>query len=170
MSVSKEINIFFRWLEIREENGYPRTTTLNQLKADADHSSLLKRLLRGEDPLPEAPPRAYSYPWCGLIRDGKASPFEVSESGMVPGKLVIEQSLWEIIEKLGEDSWIVTYHTPDVSRIRRTPDHVFRDTSKAGYEYLKLSESRWKVYSTGPNPIDPERKAWVIERVSPDTL
>lgn len=163
--ISKEIDTFFRWLQIREDHGYPRLTTLAQLRADADHSSLLKRLLAGEEPLPEPPPLAFSYPWCELIEKGQERPFEVYESGFDPDILIVDQGAWVILDRPGDRSWIVTYKVPDVERIRRASDREFTNI-KVGPEYLKLSESRWRVYSTTPAPQDP---TWVIERTSSDT-
>ncbi len=167
--ISNEIDIFFRWLQIREDNGYSRTFTLQQLRADADHSSLLKRLLRGEKPLPEAPPRAYSYPWCDLITYGVAYPFEVYESKMFPGMLCIEQSVWKILESPAVDTWVVTYRTPDVDKIRRAPATSF-GTSRAAdmEEYLKDSDSRWYV-CRGVDPRHPDIPGWVISRITSDT-
>lgn len=166
--ISKEIDIFFRWLQIREDNGYGRNLTLSQLRADADHSSLLKRLLQGEEPLPEAPPRSFSYPWCRLILDGVGHPFEVYESELFPGMLGIDQSTWVILERPAENTWIVTYKTPDVARIRLAPAKDFDFARATGSdEYLKNSDSRWKVYSKGPDPHGgPSGQLWVIERVT----
>lgn len=158
---------FFRWLEIREENGIP-LTTVQQLKIDADHSSLLARLREGGDVFPEPPPRAHSYPWCDLIKTGRALPFEVFQSRALHAGsdvLVIDQcDEWRILERLGEDQYIATYRIPDKEamdklRTQQGPRELSNETP------MKLSASRWKVYVQGAMKNAPERRQWVVERI-----
>jgi hypothetical protein len=97
-----------RWLQIKlqfEERYDPlRGPTL----ADVDHSSLLQRLLDGKEPLPVPPPKQYSYPAYHLVEeDGPQYVYEVWFND--PGQVVIEQSPWQIVEKLSEEDYIVQW-------------------------------------------------------------
>lgn len=166
---SPDIECLNRWLDIRYVNGQDVGDFL-QLRIDADHSGLLRRLLAGEEPTAEAPPLAYSYSWVEVIQKGKAEAYEVyephPESQLFPqASIVIDQTWWPLLEKLGEDDWIVTYRTPDVERIARERADGTWAREKGNGIPMKSSTSRWRVYTTGPNPRIPERKAWVVERV-----
>jgi hypothetical protein len=90
------LNCVRRWLRIRNAAGDP------QLIADIDHSALLERLLDGQEPLPEPPPRAYSYPWYALIERGELQVDDVSD---LATHIVICQHRWEI-ERRAEDGSI----------------------------------------------------------------
>ncbi len=163
---SADIKHFLNWLEIRERCGQDGGDAL-QLRCDADHSSLLRRLLKGKEPLPEPPPLAMSYPWYELIDEGRAEAFEVylvgEDHGLFPaGTLIIEQSAWTVLETLGPDSWVATYRVPDEKEIQE----LRRKREWQNYKGIpkKLSDSRWKVYTPGPHPKIPERKQWIVER------
>jgi hypothetical protein len=162
---------FFRWLEIREANGIFLTTS-EQLKIDADHSSLLSRLVGDGDVFPEAPPRSYSYPWCDLIRIGKAFPFEVSIGPDLiagPDALVIEQCAeWRVLERLGGESVIASYLVVDQKELLkiRNDYRAYQALRRNEIDVPKrLSESRWRVYVDGVMEKAPERKRWVVERI-----
>jgi hypothetical protein len=169
---SRDIECLYRWLEIRHTNGQDIGDVI-QLKIDADHSGLLRRLLKGEEPTPEAPPLAYSYSWVDVIQKGRAEAYEVyephPESAMCAvapqPSIVIDQTFWPLLEKLGEDDWIVTYRTPDIERIARERADGTWAQNKGGGIPMKNSTSRWRVYTTGPNPRIPDHKAWMVERV-----
>lgn len=51
-----------KWLEIREKYHSNFLSTPSQLRADIDHSALLRRLISGRAPLPDPPPLKWSYP------------------------------------------------------------------------------------------------------------
>lgn len=162
---------FFRWLEIREQNGI-LLSTAQQLRIDADHSSLLRRLQEDGEVFPEAPPRAYSYPWCDLIRAGIALPFEVHHGPDLrsgPDSLLIEQcGDWRILERLGEDSFIATYEVVDQKAFQELRNDYARYQAFLRSELelpKKLSDSRWKVYVAGVMVNLPDRKQWVVERL-----
>lgn len=136
--MSKDIGCLLRWLQIREENGIGFPPNLPQFCADVDHSSLLKRLLEGTEPLPIAPPRAYSYPWYQLIEDGYGYPLEVWEApdnffSTEYQTLIIDQcACWKVLEKLSENSWIATYSYCDREETKWHPDrwHIFQIGSR----------------------------------------
>lgn len=157
----------FRWLAIREENGIPLTNAL-QLKIDAQHSSLLLRIMEGGDVFTEPPPRSYSYPWCELIKAGRALPFEVSQGPDLlagPDALVINQcDDWRILERLGEDRYVATYRIPDKEAIAKLRTQL--GPRRLSNEIpMRLSSSRWSVYVQGAMKNAPERRQWVIERI-----
>jgi hypothetical protein len=113
ISVADVPSLVARWLEI----GYPNEAPT---PADAWHSALLGRLLAGKDPLPEPPPLAFSYPWYGLIENGRAEGYfdlHVYPEG-VPiysdnkPSVMICQSRWVIEQALSHGEYIVVYeHT-----------------------------------------------------------
>jgi hypothetical protein len=158
--LSKDIDLLIRFLEIRTENGYDFPRDLNQFKIQCRKSSLLHRMLEGKEPLSIPPPKSFSYPWYDLIELGIGHPFEVWEANdSISSALanfpavVIDQSAWKVLEKTGEDSWIVTYpYGPDNDR--------------------KFAEGKWHVYCVGNRiPYDPNpkkestNKLWEIKRV-----
>lgn len=156
--LSKDIDILLKFWEIRTENGYEFPNDLNQFKISCRKSALLHRMLEGKEPLPIPPPTAHSYPWYDLIENEIGHPYEVWEGDDFIAKafgddlvVVIDQTVWKLLEKLGEDSWIVTY-------------------SYGRDEKRKLAESKWHVYTIGSRiPQRPEapssNKLWEIKRV-----
>lgn len=155
--ISKDIDILTRWLQIRTENGYDMPRDISHFKITCLKSALLHRMLEGKEPFPIPPPRAFSYPWYDLIENGIAHPYEVwaadDEISFVltdyPA-LVIDQSPWKILEKLEEDSWIITYqYGPDEDR--------------------KFAEDKWHVYCVGSNiqkTGHSSDKLWEIKKIS----
>jgi len=95
------INAVKRWLAIRGKPGD------SQIAADIDHSALLKRLLAGQEPLPQPPPRALSSPWYDLIETGHGTAMDVVEYTTTPGMLSVNQSgQWKIVEKRADGSYV----------------------------------------------------------------
>jgi hypothetical protein len=95
------LNSFFRWLKIREENGI-KLTNVKNLLADSHHSSLLRRLLAGKEPLEVVPPKKYAYPWYELMETGSAEETDIQV--MSHQKLVaICQFAWAIISTIEVD-------------------------------------------------------------------
>jgi len=165
------LDAFMRWLEIREANGI-MLSNAQQLKIDADHSSLLQRLKEDKEVFPEAPPRAYSYPWYDLIQEGRALPFEVHHGPDLisgPDSLLIDQcGEWRILERLGEDSFIATYRVTDLKALTKIRSDYALNQAFIRQELpvpRRLSDSRWKVYVQGPMEKLPDRKQWVVERL-----
>jgi len=154
--MSKDIDNLLRWLQIREENGIAFPSGLSQFNADIGHSALLNRLMEGKEPLPIAPPRAYSYPWYHLIEDGYGYPYEVWEApkefSTEYNALIIEQCLcWKVLEKISDNEWIVTYSYQNRKETKWHPD-------------------RWHVYQIGSRiPQHPDQrssnKLWKIEKL-----
>lgn len=68
--------VFSRWLRIKLQHEEklqsryeyllkspdPLSSIFMQIAADADHSTLLQRMLSGKEPLPEPPPLKHGYP------------------------------------------------------------------------------------------------------------
>lgn len=153
--MSKDIDALVRWLNIRAQHGYEFSRDQYQFFADIDHSALLRRLLEGKEPLPEPPPRSFSYPWYSVIEDGEGSPIEVWES---PPKLfrdypalIIDQFDWKILEKISDTEWIATY-------------------AYGRGDKVKWAEGKWRIYQIGSrvpqNPNDGSfNKLWKIEKL-----
>jgi hypothetical protein len=153
LSISKDIDIFLRWLEIKQkyQDSYPSDITC--LRISSMKSSLLERMLSGIEPLPIPPPTSFSYPWYKLIEDGVDYPYEVFELKGPFEKLfnykilVINQSFWHIINKLGDDIWEVTYHYKEFNEDKIVP-------------------KTWIVKSTGirnEGGLNPFDKFWEIK-------
>lgn len=105
------LNAIKRWLSVAGKEGYWGETGLvhfQQLCADIDHSALLRRLIEGKQPLPIPPPRAIGYPWYDIIERGHATVFEVLVRE-ADNYILIEQMRWNLFEKRGDRSFIVTY-------------------------------------------------------------
>ena len=115
MTGSKDITTFIKWLTIREIHGKTMPSDITSLQLDAYKSSLLERMLSGQEPLEVPPPVSFSYPWYSLIEDGYANPLEVTKpTGSIADAfktpiLLINQSIWRIVREIGEDEWEVTY-------------------------------------------------------------
>lgn len=121
---SIDIEKLFRWLEIREQNGLPFPTSLLTFQIDATKSSLLRRILNGDEPLPEPPPCSFSYPWYYLVENGSAQSSDVwIENEILQPKtaLIINQFIWEVKERTSEDEFICSY---DGSNSRWCVKHV----------------------------------------------
>ena len=87
---------------------YVSRSLAHNATATVDHSSLFERLLRGETPAAEAPPRAYGYPWMNLIRNGVEENCEVhidEEREFV----LVDQSAWKLIEKISDSKYIIQW-------------------------------------------------------------
>lgn len=147
---SQAIKAIEKWLEIREKNGIKNPHDGHQLYVDAVHSSLLKRLFMGIEPLPQPPPKAFSYPWYSLIETGEGESFDVHLAPMFgPDAISISQNPhWKIKEKHSDTHYVVTY---------------------------KDRPELWDLYETTTKPIaalpgyDKEFKIWKLKRLSDQT-
>lgn len=118
------------WLRVRAEARGDKAGRLlaASLEVNADHSALLERLLEGRQPLPEPPPRAYSYPWYSLIEDGQGYAMEVwrrDDIDAIVGmpSVVVEQSRWDLVSENGAEDWTIRWPgTSYTYRVRRNPD------------------------------------------------
>ena len=100
-----------RWLQIRGKwNEDYNAEWLFSLDVDMDHSALLGRLLDGKKLLAFPPPRAYSYPWYQLAEKGHCLDLRIHFHALNDKNYVgIEQTLWEILERIDERTYIVKY-------------------------------------------------------------
>ena len=168
IDAERALHVFYTWLSLREKNGLDWPYSSNKMAVNMSHSALLRRMLDGKDPLPEAPPKRWSYPWYELIESGRAEPKEVWECdenyAVIPlgepspagARLIIDQHAWEIIERQGPNKWIVAYMTPDLPKLaqERASD------PRSWVRHLRVHESRWLVHRDG--------EKWIIERHMPE--
>jgi hypothetical protein len=99
-----------RWLAIREDNNIPPPGRFHHLEDDVVHSSLLRRLIEGKEPLPEAPPESFGQPWYELMEKGFARNLRVSELRWGRGShLIINHGLWQVVREESPESCIVTH-------------------------------------------------------------
>lgn len=111
ISIDDAVRAMSRW--VRDYNDHPTA-------ADVDHSSLLRRLLSGKEPLPFKPPKRYSYPDYALGEGERCIATEVWETKNSWLKterdvLIIDQSAWNIIERRA-DGWLVEWPDEPGSR------------------------------------------------------
>ena len=133
-----------RWLEIRRKwrPEWPEVPS----EADVAKSALLRRLLRGLEPLDHPPPTALSYPFHALVDQpgphavtwGAEGPafFEREMRVMgTPGRarpkaaaeVVVLQHRYAVVVRLGDDDYVVrdaARETPYRFRLWRDPDHA----------------------------------------------
>ncbi len=103
-----------KWLTIREEQGHDISPQASQLKADIDHSALLKRLLSGKEPLPLPPPHSFNQPWYSLIEEGRADKVNAfiyeNYQGLPLPTAVIDGFPWTLVERLSDSAFLVSYN------------------------------------------------------------
>lgn len=123
----------FKWLSIREEHGIEFPTNLQQLQIFMMKSSLLSRLIEGKDPLPYPPPLSFSHPWYSLIETGEGVIIDLWEDNnflISNGPVImIHQFPWKILQKIDEESWLVTYEYTSFNKIITAEGtwHVYKD-------------------------------------------
>jgi hypothetical protein len=124
--VEAVIGVVARWIRIafeeqpRAEGEPPKLPTSD----DAEHSSLLRRLLAGRDALPEAPPRMMAHPGYDFAEGHEIRCLSVRGYG--PGgpganasrkpwpelgagdSVIIDESLWEVVDR-DDDALIVRW-------------------------------------------------------------
>lgn len=82
-----------------------------------EKSALYQRLLDGKKPLIASPPLVYSYPWYSIVENDQPQdidqPFTCAEGLYVEAdgldRVLISQSLWEVVSRDGEESLTVTW-------------------------------------------------------------
>lgn len=94
-----------KWLEVRAEHDPSWSPDFYKtLWVDADHSSLLKRILDGKPVLEHPPPTQMSYPWYGLIEDG----YDIVNARFCfhhkEGESIFGREIWN----LSQSVWFVT--------------------------------------------------------------
>lgn len=150
------LRIFQRWLKIRAYflEGQDALVKAEQLGPDMDHSTLLRRLMEGKQPLPLPPPKSYSYPWYTLVEKGEAVILErfvnrVPAMGEMPEGVVIEQGWWVLRETYADGTLVIA--TADGFNVA----------------YLKLEPDGWHLTLRGqvpPPDLETARMArWAVD-------
>lgn len=119
------ISKFIEWTNYLPDE---ETVRWSNVGADIHHSSLLRRLLKGEKIYDYPPPRSFSYPNYQLLDQGTYLPLEVWK---VPestyfgkkNKIAIDQNPeWDILEEK-DGSYVVSYgFCPDRFDLRKVGD------------------------------------------------
>lgn len=125
------ISIISRWAFIRS-----RYIQNSISVSDINHSSLLRRLLSGKDPLKERPPLFMSYPVYSLAEGEVKYPYSVWFNEK--DKVIIEQSVWNILERNNDGSMFVRWHLNENAKYLLSPT-----TEKERNESTFHSE--WKI-------------------------
>lgn len=105
MDLRRVYHCIEQWLEIKSKvfDETPSQQIQCHFSAcDAEHSSLLARLISGREPLKFPPPRSYSYPWYNLVEQGFANNVEVNLSA---GKISINQNQTQWKVESVEHEW-----------------------------------------------------------------
>ncbi|MBV8463862.1 MAG: hypothetical protein JO368_11240 [Acidimicrobiales bacterium] len=116
-----------RWLRIRERGRLPLAGSYQQLVDDIRHSALLRRLLKGREPLEVPPPRSYGQPWYRLVDEGWATGCELTplrdRTGVTP-HVAINESPWAVVAHLDDNSYLVRYsrRAPLYEAVRHADD------------------------------------------------
>jgi len=135
LTVDQAVVAMARWLQIRQQ-WTPHAGAVNS--ATVDHSALLRRLLSGKEPLPTPPPRACSYPWYDLMDEGRAD--HVMAESLSLGSMMINQYLWQVIERQTEDEYIV------ICEAVSGPYRLWRDPPPAWSESARKNRHvGWKI-------------------------
>jgi hypothetical protein len=129
------------WISVAQAAGYKPIVDWDNALAEVSHSALLHRLLDGKHPHATPPPVAFSYPWHELVEHGRDVHCEVSfypegVLGRQGPTIVINQGLWRVLERKGEE-FVVTHD--------RTPGQ------------------QWRVWR--PDPTSAGHFDWAIERL-----
>lgn len=115
------------WMRVRTESGYATDGySLDMLKCDLDHSSLIRWLCSGRAALPEPPPVCMSRPDHQAAVDGKFEPFNVHESPCSPETLIIENEPWKILVTKGPNDWVAVYRLDTAGSRWSTPWSIRR--------------------------------------------
>jgi hypothetical protein len=123
------IMCFFRWIQIREENGHAVPGFLEALEGDIFHSHLLRRLLGKQEPLEYPPPESFGQPWYELVEKGVGVATVVTPWAWAPdSKISINQGIWSILDRISDSEYIVNYH-PECE----------------AYRLVRRSESQWEL-------------------------
>lgn len=143
MPIQDYYKYLFKWLSIREEHGLEFPTNVQQLQIYMMKSALLSRLIEGKDPLPYPPPLSFSYPWYSLIETGEANIIDLWEDNLLISNgpvIMIHQFPWKILQKIDEDSWLVTYEYISFNKPVTAEGtwHVYKDTNS--WVIKKLNE------------------------------
>lgn len=114
---------------------------------DLVHSALLQRLLKGINPIPVAPPLAYSYPWYALYdSEDPVSAVDVwySENfkGLGENYIVINQGIWKVVKEV----------TPN-------DEYIIRWREEEGHPLFRV----WKSHTGGT-----KWGQWTLERYKED--
>lgn len=147
-------------------------------RVDAEHSSLLRRLLEGKTPFKEPPPLRHSYPWSDLIDNGREDNIDVREEQNkafhhTEPMLYIDQHYWVILGKIGPEEWVVTYNIPNDEEIARQERKRHEDPTWRWYNTPpKQASTKWRVWQSGVRQpynerhvMTPEQaKIWSIEK------
>lgn len=152
------LDCVYRWLQIADREGYEVPTDPIGFRIYSQKSSLLNRLLAGKNPFPERPPKSYSYPWYSLLEDGEARGYmDVHREGLLqnelfadgPTRIAVNQSLWHIIEVVGENHYRVAYNLKEESvwDLRRlTDDEILAlPTGKTNPTWDESKRAQWRL-------------------------
>ena len=128
LTIQRAVDAVSRWIELR---GAPPSS------ADADHSSLLRRLLGGLPPFPFKPPRRFSYPDYRLAAGESVKVGEVSqpdEALFGKGVFIVDQARYNLIEKQWNGTLVLEWPEEPGSRYEVTPpdSNGFRSMQRVG--------------------------------------
>ena len=146
-----------QWLRIRAKYGNPVAADPNQLACDMVHSSLLRRLIKGQEAFPVPPPISFSRPWYSLLESGRAESNYVFRSREASEHLNINQSSWLVQREITASEFLCRYHYLENSRLAWSESlwHVKiekdeRITKLTGTEASKATITRWDSTNSDP--------------------
>lgn len=145
-----------RWIAIMQENGHAGLPSSN----DVRHSRLLARLINGQEPLPEAPPVSFGYPWYDLVEQPGPHVCDVEYHRLklpggitqvkVPRILLINKEAWTVLTQIGPNDFIVRCNRSGVDchvwRLTDAPEAV---SFSWRIQSMKYIESPYTADSVG---------------------
>lgn len=147
------VRAVYEWYDVLEDwkgpDAPPSTST--RFIIDAEHSALLKWLMKGNEPLPLPPPKYMSRPWHQLVKDGEGrcmGSVMDDERFMKEGEeieLRLGQHSWKVHETLGDNEFVASWY--------------YRDPVE-GYV---AHPSRWRV--SKDEDSDPSWPTWNLKRI-----
>jgi len=104
------------WLEIRTKSGFVFEQPISAVEflSQANSSALLPRLLGGDQPLPDPPPKSFGQPWYAIVEDGTVAKVLVEEldgdlARQYPDRILINRFPWLVREHAETDSYLVSW-------------------------------------------------------------
>jgi len=92
------------------------------MATDVVHSALLKRIMDGGEPLPYAPPIAFSYPWYDLYDKPTEDHLAVEVHIRNQFEIVINHVVWKAHEEEKDMHYTVMYgNNPDIFDLKLKP-------------------------------------------------
>lgn len=143
------VKAVWEWYRVKEDwDRNPVPNSAQSLIVDTEHSSLLRWLLKGNEPFDVPPPVIMSRPAHEMVRQGEGKVYNFSDQfSLIENGLNVGGHPWVIQEKVGDSKWIASWTYTDLEGER----HVH--------------PSQWLI-EPDPETEDSTFPLWKLTRVS----